>query len=299
MEQLIMSRPDPTSFRLHRKDCRHGAFTYYATDNTIGRCLTEYGEWAEAEVALFSRLVSPGDTVVEGGANIGIHTLPLSRMVGSSGTVYAFEPMACNNQLLSANIVANDIVNVRNYQMALGEINTIIPFPSTWADHKNNFGAYSTQALSIHPTLSTIPCASICIDSLSLSRLDLIKIDVEGGEPAVIIGAMKAIANCRPAMLVETKNEFAVLDNPDGHLPWIISQLKPLSYSFWHYITPLYNEENWRSNRDNLFEGQWSFDVLCLPTERFAVTGLENAEAGTPPRFDPDAWRSMSISRMG
>jgi len=166
--------------------------------------LAEYGEWAEAEVTLFARLIRPGDTIVEAGFNIGIHTLALARMVGATGVVYAFEPIACNNQSLNANIIANDIINVRSYQMALGESNAIISFPAAWADHQNNFGSFSLQTIRISPTTPTISCAMISIDCLALPRVDVIKIDVEGGERAVLIGAITSIFKSRPALLVKT-----------------------------------------------------------------------------------------------
>src|SRR5260370_8697313 len=41
---------------------------------------------------LYRRLVKPGDTIFDIGANIGSHTLPLARLVGSQGRVFAFEP---------------------------------------------------------------------------------------------------------------------------------------------------------------------------------------------------------------
>ena len=233
-----MFKFDPISWPLHRKECRHGGFTYYAADNPIGKSLTEYGEWAEAEVTLFARLIRPGDTIVEAGSNIGIHTLALARMVGATGVVYAFEPMACNNQLLDANIIANDIINVRSYQMAFGESNAIISFPAAWDDHQNNFGFLGLQTIQISPTTPTIACAMTSIDCLALPRVDVIKIDVEGGERAALIGAMSSIVKSRTALIVENLKQFSVLGRPDGNLPWIIEQLKPLGYSFWHYVTP-------------------------------------------------------------
>jgi len=36
-----------------------------------------------------------------------------------------------------------------------------------------------------------------------------------------------------------------MLGGLDGNLAWIIDQVKPLDYSFWHYVTPLYNRKNW------------------------------------------------------
>ncbi len=290
---------DPATSLLRRKECRHGTFTYYAADNPIGQSMAEYGEWAEAEVALFTRFVRPGDVVIEAGANIGIHTLALGRMVGPTGMVYAFEPMACNNQLLNANIIANGLTNIRSYQMGCGESDAIMPFPQVWPDHQNNFGAFGLYTTLTYPGFATTPCGIIAIDSLSLPRVDMIKIDVEGHEREVVLGAMASITTHRPAMLIETMNQFSMTESKDGHLHWIVDRLQPLGYNFYHYITPLFNSQNWRANANDLFTNQWSFDVLCLPAERFAVTGLEDASNGPLQVFDREAWRSVVINRIG
>ena len=294
-----MFEPDSASTLFRRKDCRHGSFTYYAADDPIGKSMAEYGEWAEAEVALFSRFVRPGDVVIEAGANIGIHTLALARMVGPTGLVYAFEPMACNNQLLNANIIGNGFTNIRSYQMGCGEADAIMPFPQAWPDHPNNFGAFGLYTPMFWPGLSTIPCAVIGIDSLALPRVDLIKIDVEGHEREVVLGAMGVITAHRPALLIETINQYSLSESRYGHLHWIIDRVQPLGYDFYHYVTPLFNSQNWRANHVNLFEGQWSWDVLCLPSERFAVVGLDDATTDEPARLDADAWRSVVITRIG
>ena len=52
-------------------------------DLYIGTSLMLYGEWAEAEVQVFRRLVRAGDTVVDAGAHVGSLTLPLARLVGA------------------------------------------------------------------------------------------------------------------------------------------------------------------------------------------------------------------------
>ena len=83
--------------------CRHGIFAYNS-NGVIGSFLFIYGEWAEPEVELLSRLVRPGDVVVDVGAHIGTETVPLAKRVGSSGHVIAFEPQKHLFHLLRANV---------------------------------------------------------------------------------------------------------------------------------------------------------------------------------------------------
>jgi hypothetical protein len=122
-----------------------------------------------------------------------------------------------------------------------------------------------------------------------------VKVDVEGYEPEVIKGASDTIARCRPILFVESLNHYSASLAPDGHTQWLIETLKPLGYSLWHYITPIFHEANARDNRHNAFPGQWSFDVLCMPNERGTMRGLPNAESDPMYCDDPQQWQRAEI----
>jgi FkbM family methyltransferase len=259
--------------------------------------MAHYGEWAEPELSIIAGIVRPGDVVVEAGSNIGIHTLPIARMVGETGTVHAYEPLVCNNQLLNANIIGNGFTNIRSYQMGVGETTEIMNFPQPWPDHRNNFGAWGLYSTKLVPNVTMMPCAVVSLDSLALPRLDFIKIDVEGHEREVVLGAMESIATHRPALLVETMNHYSMSQSEDGYASWMIDRLRPLNYSFWNVITPLFNSQNWKGLATDVFNNIWSFDMLCLPAERFDVAGLDNAETARMQELDPNRWRSVNVTR--
>jgi hypothetical protein len=86
---------------------RQGFVLYNRFDKYIGRSIDRYGEFSAGETDLFKQVVRSGWTVVEAGANIGAHTLLLSRQAGPRGTVYAFEPHAANVHSLLHNISLN------------------------------------------------------------------------------------------------------------------------------------------------------------------------------------------------
>src|SRR6266849_820213 len=102
------------------KRCREGAMLYNINDEYIGRSLDTYGEISRAEVELYRQIVHPSMTAVEVGANIGVHTIPLARLVGADGRVMAFEPQRIVFQMLCANIALNALPNVVTYQAAVG-----------------------------------------------------------------------------------------------------------------------------------------------------------------------------------
>ena len=142
---------------------RHGRFFVNRNDTQVGRSLQVYGEWAEPKIALFRQIVRAEDVVIEAGANLGAHTVFLSRQVGDAGCVFAFEPARHSFQLLCANLVANGCVNVVTMQNAVDAE----------------------------------------IDALALERLDFIKADVEGGEFALLEGARASISRHRPVVYVD------------------------------------------------------------------------------------------------
>ena len=72
--------------------CRWGPMVYNRNDAYVGASLRMYGEHSYLEHELASRIVQEGDLVVEAGANIGAHTVGLSRLAGARGAVIAFEP---------------------------------------------------------------------------------------------------------------------------------------------------------------------------------------------------------------
>src|SRR5208337_419004 len=110
---------DPNGFNELRM-CRSGPMIYNKHDIYVGGSLQKYGEFSVAEQQLFASLVQPGMLVVEVGANIGAHTVSLSRSVGKEGEVHAFEPQRIVFQTLCANLALNQCTNVHARQVAVG-----------------------------------------------------------------------------------------------------------------------------------------------------------------------------------
>jgi FkbM family methyltransferase len=149
----------------------------------------------------------PGSVVLDVGANIGAHTLPLANAVGSGGQVVAVEPTDSAFERLVRNRSLNPDLGPRivTVQAALGA-------PGAAAAD----GYYSSWPLqtvsSRHPILrgtrhSATGATSITLDdlvaSLRLPRVDLVKIDVDGGELDVLAGASGVIARDAPIVVFE------------------------------------------------------------------------------------------------
>src|SRR3989344_7306848 len=141
----------------------------------------------EPETARFIRdIVKPGMVVVDVGAHIGYFTRILAKLAGPHGMVYAIEADPANFKLLEKN--TRHLTNVRRFEYAAGNHGGQIEF----------YRGAKTGTSSVFPAefrAGKISVHSVRLDDLtgteSISRVDFIKIDVEGGEPAVVNGALE------------------------------------------------------------------------------------------------------------
>ncbi len=272
------------------RHCRHGKMVYIAQDQWIGKCLRDYGEWSEAEVSLYGQFLRPGDVAIEAGANIGTHTLPLSRLVGPHGRVIAFEPQRHIFQLLCANLVLNECLNVEAKPAAVGAEIGKIDFPLMNPREPNNFGAASIY--TAWPTTETVDV--VTIDSLGLQRLDFIKSDVEAFEPQLLAGATRTIDALRPIIYLE----FLHVHGEGDCTPFLRNFFAERNYRLLYFVTPIYLDSNYRGNPVDAFKGMGSFDMLCLPDEKATATGFVDAATdGWSGIVTETYWQSCKVTR--
>ena len=222
------------------RNCRHGQMLYNVNDAYIGRSLDLYGEFSEGEADLFRQMTRPGHVAVEVGANIGAHTVLLARQVGPAGRVIAFEPQRVVFQTLCANVALNSLTNVDCQQQAVGEQAGTLLVPPLNYTQQNNFGG-----LALGGFADGEPVPVVTLDSLNLPRLNVLKIDVEGMERAVIAGAVETLDRCRPILYVEN-------DRADRSAE-LIQLLDSLEYNLYWHCPPLFNPHNFAGNSSNVF----------------------------------------------
>jgi FkbM family methyltransferase len=251
-DQINETRPPGDSMLAIRR-CRHGTMMYLRRDRYIGRSFTEYGEYSEGEIDLFRQCVGPGDVALDIGANFGAHTLPLAQIVGPSGTVFAFEPQRILFQILCGNVALNEIPNVHALPVALGRAAGRTKVPALDYRGASNFGGVSLGAAQGED----VPV--VTLDQLEVSKVKLIKIDVEGMELDVLAGAKATLARCHPILYVE--NDRA--DKAEA----LVALLQEDGYRMWWHTPQLYNPANFLGNPHNVFGNVASFNMLCLPRE--------------------------------
>jgi len=247
---------------MHTKtvECRHGTFTVFDEDELVGLSLVTYGEYSEGEVQVFRNALRPGDVAIDVGANVGALTVPMAKLVGEGGLIYAFEASEANLKLLRRNVDQNGlgaVVNVQPWAASdkIGVLNV---------DKQSALHAYCRPDINE----GEFEVACITIDSLNLSKLKLIKIDVDGHELQVLNGAVETISNCKPIIYIE--NEIA--QKREELVAWLIDH----GYRLYWHRPYLFNIDNWRGDKRNIFGALVSIMNVCIPDEAgYAVERLE------------------------
>jgi FkbM family methyltransferase len=174
------------------------------SDHVIGLNIIR-GSYEADGIALVRRMLKPGDTAIDVGAHIGFFTMHMAAAVGSGGTVYAFEPLDANADLLERSIAENRFDDRIVFQRAAAGASSgtaTLTFP---VETLNSGGAYllrkGTAALAGNVEI-TVPV--VALDDLALKRpVRFIKMDVEGAEPQVVHGAARLLNQDRPPILSE------------------------------------------------------------------------------------------------
>jgi FkbM family methyltransferase len=271
-------RPLMEHANLRLKRCKHGAMMFYANDEYIGRSLDLYGEFSEGEMELFNDYLRSGMTVVDVGANIGVHTVYFANAVGPSGHVFAFEPQRILHQILCGNVALNQHGNVVALNAGLGAQSGTILVPRIDYARNANFGGLS---LGKWERGEEVPLRTL--DSCAPEACHLIKIDVEGMELAVLEGAKAVLDEHKPLLYVE--NDRA--ENSKALIAWLLNR----DYRLYWHMPRMFNAKNYFGETQNVFGNIISINMLCITgTVAASVNGLREI---TSPE---DQWRAAAKS---
>jgi FkbM family methyltransferase len=256
--------------------CRSGVMLYNRNDTYIGASLRKYGEFSVEETALFRLIAQPGRTVLDIGANIGVHTVDLSRLTGPGGIVHSFEPQRLMFQLLCANVALNSCSNVFAHRSAVGAAGGTIQVPSLDPEQPHNYGGLSLLGSGLGE-----PVALITIDSMNLSDCQFIKIDIEGMETEALRGAAVTIARFRPILYVENDRQARSAE--------LIGLLQQYGYRLYWHLPPLYSANNFRGDTENIFGNKVSVNMIGIPIE-IPQSTLTNLREVTGPTDHVITW---------
>jgi FkbM family methyltransferase len=162
-----------------------------------GRFLYIYRFYEVAETKFLARVLKPGMTFCDVGANLGYFTSLGAKMVGSQGRVLAVEPCAQTYELLTKNVALNSLANVNAVQTALGSEADgeacLFHSATNSGDHRlyDTTNSRQSQERVRVTTLDRLAASFDC------PPFDVIKIDVQGFERRVQVGMMEQLRRAK------------------------------------------------------------------------------------------------------
>ncbi len=230
---------------------RYGTLIYNKNDIRVGRSLELYGEYAERSIVVFDQVLSPGQVVVDVGANIGTHTLFFAKKVGPAGCVLAFEPRRLVYQALCGNMAINSVTNVHCWNAAVGDHRSEISVPRV--DHERDVDLTNLEIGGAEG--DRVPV--IQLDGMNLPRCNLIRIASPGMECAVLDGAIELLKRTKPIVHISSQLDGA----REGKL---LQRLGALGYAAYWHSAELFNPLNYAGNNENVFGTQADRCLLCV-----------------------------------
>lgn len=225
--------------------------------------LSEWMEWflyfrfSDDSMDNLVRLTSPGDTVVDVGANIGSTMIPLAEKVGHRGRVIGFEPdpqrFAKCRRFLDARSLKNTELHCLGLASAAGPSRLRVRDPAN-----QGMNQIVPQGIT---AVDAVPIEVTALDDFfedhRPERVDVVKIDVEGYELEVLKGAMATIDRYRPRLFIEIDDKNLI--EHDTSPREIINLIEGENYR-------VFRDQQKRPLGDQNLVGQ-HFDLVAIPAE--------------------------------
>jgi FkbM family methyltransferase len=162
------------------------------------------GCWEPNEFAFLDRILQPGMTFLDVGANDGMYTVFAAKRVGAEGTVWSFEPSTRELERLRFNLDLNGLTS-RVFPVALADVTGQAQFMVAGYEHEghNTLGAFAYEGVTGATETVELRKLDDLVAESPLPQIDVLKMDVEGAELRVLRGAVSVLKNHRPIILFE------------------------------------------------------------------------------------------------
>jgi FkbM family methyltransferase len=194
------------------------------------------GVYEPSTTRALSRLVRQGTNVLDIGANIGVHTINMARLVGPQGRVFAFEPTTFAFRKMQRNVEINPGLpeRVTATQCFLGPADSKAAPPAIYSSWPLTGGA-NLHGKHLGQPMATNGVACQSVDAFLAGRGDppiaLVKLDVDGYECDVLAGATTMMRRDRPIFVMELAPY--VLEEHGKSLADLLGFFVPLGYRFF------------------------------------------------------------------
>ena len=165
--------------------------------------LYEQQDWFEDEIGFLRRLLLPGQQAIDVGANYGVYTLSIAKVIGPTGTVWAFEPASSTAAFLEQGIAANNFTQVVLERSALSRdcgtaqltVNDNSELNALVRDEQSGNASETVRLATLDD----------CLQRYGWKKIDFLKIDAEGEEANIIEGGRRFFADLSPLILYEVR----------------------------------------------------------------------------------------------
>ena len=226
--------------------------------DAVDRDLFLYGEKEPEDYELIRRLVKPGDTILDIGANFGFYAVSLAKALGTQTQVYAFEPHPHTFGRLSRHIALNGLTNVQAYLVGLSD--TVDLFEIRF-EPQNTGGAYLAPPAALADTQRLVQVTTLdrFVQEHKLTRVDFVKVDIEGHEYRFLKGARDTLTRFLPPMMMEFSPHH--LARSGQSMEAMLAELKAIGYREFFYR----DGDRIRPFTTSAFKSDWLFwNVFCF-----------------------------------
>lgn len=251
LERMPRRLEEAISFFAMRSNPYHHTNPVYLGDNTVlallhGRLpmyldsrgtdlaphIMMFGVWEPNYTQVFTRLIRPGDTVLDLGAHLGVYALLGAAATGLGGTLHAFEPNARFASLLSRSLSVNGFAGFAQvHQVAVGAAAGETELRYSW-----EWGGGGHLAAGPRPSnVDAQPCRIVALDEMfpdPAFTVDVIKMDVEGTETFALRG-MRGLLGRSPRVRIMFEFAPQMLAGHGSGAAELIGLLGDLGFRFW------------------------------------------------------------------
>lgn len=170
-------------------------------DNQEVLYLGNWDKYFNEEYPVLNQSLKSGDNVVDVGANLGFFSLMISKLIGSEGKVFGFEPSKITYDKLQTNLKLNSILNVYPENLGVGQKDCVLTLK-----RNKKYSGLSSIILEQNTDIVEERIKITSLDNYFFNKnikIDLIKIDTEGFEPEVLKGAKQIIMKYKPLIYIE------------------------------------------------------------------------------------------------
>ena len=265
--------------------------------------LLEQEDWFEPDIAFFRAVVKPGMTMIDIGANFGLYTLSVAKLVGDTGKVWAIEPAQGTARYLRESIAINQFAQVDLLVAAVSSEEG-----QGFLAHDSN-NREELHSLDLSQSIETPIAAGqgeivplLSLDGLMARqnhpRIDILKIDAEGHEVEILKGASDFLLRQNPLVMLEVLSPDSRMNLP------LVAAFEQAGYQIFRLVSGL----------DLLLPADPAMIETITPINVYALkpdhdSPWQDYLALTPTAFDPaaqddrlavllgDYWQSLGWSR--